>query len=1121
MASLVAGIEAGFEPIAGYVLREKIGSGGYGEVWLADAPGGLQKAVKFVYGSIDERAGGELRALQRIRAVHHPFILSLERIEVTDGKLIVVTELADGTLLDRYREFQQRGLAGIPRDRLIEYLRDTADALDFLCQKHELQHLDVKPANLLLVADRIKVADFGLIKDIQNKSMSLMSGMTPTYASPEMFDGRPGRFSDQYSLAIVYQEMLTGSLPFHGRTTAQLATEHLQKAPDLESLPIGDRLVIAKALAKKPSRRFASCREFIDELRKVDIVTPQASPRSVAATTRHSTRRTPRVVESESVSKTSPHTTSWSTVDIRPASHDIKNLPPLSIATNIEGGLADAWFIGLGGTGIETILTMRNLLRKLGMNLEEQTGLSWSLLDIDKNALREASDPSRKGCVSFDETIALPLNSANQSRDRDNPRYTALSRRWLFNIPRSGLTDGVRPIAMLAWLDNADSVYHALRDRLEEIVSRRTSQSKPLRIYFVGSAHGATGSVLLVEAAFLVQQLLREAGLTALAQAVVMVASHNDGVSTELATACGMSCMREIDHYYRTGGLHPGIPGLANDPLSSPPWDQVYAVYGGQLDRPNDWHSAVAQMADFLGIDACTLIGEALDEARNQTLRLAYEDSECEWQPWLRTLATRRLDLATELHPQLIAKQLLFQQLQELSGSLKLALKPTLTGVDSNHASESRLSQPQTDMLVSDLFREQKWSAQTWVRQCMDFLVPATPIPPERGTISKPSGFGTQPNADRVNPFAEFGLDLLASSLGIPIEYSQMRAREMLNQAFESLQSWMDREAFVMIVNKTRLSDILQSVDRRFLAQSESLHAVAERLAAQRDKILTILHQSDQKRVLDEQAASEQRELNQQIRSLIFQVAIHKAAGAMLLRLRSFFKELADEKIEQVKLASDASTKAVELLARDLGIAIDMEGLAQEERLSLPIGWRKIRQAVLKSNDESLQNFVFPTSNESFSLESWLETTLEAATRIAHEKAVVEELLPEDFDLAASIESTEKAGANSFDRDAVTTQLQDFNTELLGDGSAVRKILMLPTDRLDDDSVGKLQGILNGSGSMIELEGLDAPLLYIDGERMALSSMINRLWSPNAERNRLAERLHSRVDVDWISDDSN
>jgi serine/threonine protein kinase len=100
--------------------------------------------------------------------VNHPFILSLERIEVIDGQLIIVTELAQGSLFDRYMEFREKGFVGIVRERLLGYMRDSADGLDFLCQQHDLQHLDVKPANLLLVADRVKVADFGLIKDIQS-----------------------------------------------------------------------------------------------------------------------------------------------------------------------------------------------------------------------------------------------------------------------------------------------------------------------------------------------------------------------------------------------------------------------------------------------------------------------------------------------------------------------------------------------------------------------------------------------------------------------------------------------------------------------------------------------------------------------------------------------------------------------------------------------------------------------------------------------------------------------------------------------------------------------------------------------------------------------------------------
>ena len=102
------------EPIAGYVLRERIGAGGYGEVWKAEAPGGLHKAVKIVFGCLgEERANTELKSLNRIREVRHPFVLSLERIEVIDGRLIIVSELADASLKDRFQECREAGLPGI------------------------------------------------------------------------------------------------------------------------------------------------------------------------------------------------------------------------------------------------------------------------------------------------------------------------------------------------------------------------------------------------------------------------------------------------------------------------------------------------------------------------------------------------------------------------------------------------------------------------------------------------------------------------------------------------------------------------------------------------------------------------------------------------------------------------------------------------------------------------------------------------------------------------------------------------------------------------------------------------------------------------------------------------
>ena len=107
------------------------------------------------------------------------------------GMRVIVTELADSSLKDRFEQARASGLPGIPRDELLVYLRDAADALDHMSARFSLQHLDIKPENLLIVGDRVKVADFGLVKDVQDATMSLMGGMTPIYACPEVFDARP------------------------------------------------------------------------------------------------------------------------------------------------------------------------------------------------------------------------------------------------------------------------------------------------------------------------------------------------------------------------------------------------------------------------------------------------------------------------------------------------------------------------------------------------------------------------------------------------------------------------------------------------------------------------------------------------------------------------------------------------------------------------------------------------------------------------------------------------------------------------------------------------------------------------------------------------------------------
>src|SRR5437660_6624710 len=256
-------IESQAEPIPGYRLLERLGGGGFGEVWKAVAPGGLFKAIKFVYGDLDAadedgaRAEQERKALERVKRVRHPYILSLERYDIVDGQLLVVMELADRNLWDRFRECRGQGLPGIPREELLRYMEETAEALDLMNIHYQLQHLDIKPHNLFLVYNHIKVADFGLVKALEGMAATITGGVTPVYAAPETFDGWVSRFSDQYSLAICYQELLTGQRPFNGTNVRQLILQHLQAVPNLSPLPPGDQASIAKGLAKNPDDRHA------------------------------------------------------------------------------------------------------------------------------------------------------------------------------------------------------------------------------------------------------------------------------------------------------------------------------------------------------------------------------------------------------------------------------------------------------------------------------------------------------------------------------------------------------------------------------------------------------------------------------------------------------------------------------------------------------------------------------------------------------------------------------------------------------------------------------------------------------------------------------------------------
>ena len=243
-------LEAGVEPIPGYTLVRMLGRGGFGEVWEALAPGGVHVALKFIRLDTEE-AGLEERALEVIRNIRHPHLLDVQfAVRVADC-LVIAMPLCERSLMDRLRECQAQGLAGLPRDELLGDMDDLAQALDFLNEpRHAIgddgklvgvQHRDVKPHNVFLVGGSARLADFGLAKILEASGASHSGSMSPHYVAPEVIDGRVSRWSDQYSLAVTYYQLRTGRRPFEGDSVLQVIYAHQNLPPDLSALPEEER----------------------------------------------------------------------------------------------------------------------------------------------------------------------------------------------------------------------------------------------------------------------------------------------------------------------------------------------------------------------------------------------------------------------------------------------------------------------------------------------------------------------------------------------------------------------------------------------------------------------------------------------------------------------------------------------------------------------------------------------------------------------------------------------------------------------------------------------------------------------------------------------------------------
>jgi TolB-like protein/Tfp pilus assembly protein PilF/predicted Ser/Thr protein kinase len=261
-----------------YLVKEKLGEGGMGEVYLAeDTRLRRPVALKFLNRTFREDRDAHDRLVREARSasqLSHPHIVSIHAIEETDDHLFIVMEYVEGRSL---RDLIKSG--EIEPDRAFDF---AGQILDALSAAHEagIVHRDIKSDNIKVTEKgRVKVLDFGLARSAAGGAEVTRFGSsagTPAYMSPEQVQGeKADHRSDLFSFGVVFYEMLTGQRPFRGQHESAITYSIVNEDPDrlsahMPAVPTGLEPIVDRLLSKNRENRYQSAAEAhadLDQLR--------------------------------------------------------------------------------------------------------------------------------------------------------------------------------------------------------------------------------------------------------------------------------------------------------------------------------------------------------------------------------------------------------------------------------------------------------------------------------------------------------------------------------------------------------------------------------------------------------------------------------------------------------------------------------------------------------------------------------------------------------------------------------------------------------------------------------------------------------------------------------------
>ena len=265
------------QQVGRYQIVAELGRGAMGIVYQAQDPAiGRTIAIKSIrLQDLTDTAERErlrerlVREAQSAGILSHPGIVTIYDIAEDEGMAYIFMEFVNGPPLEKMLLRDQTP----DKETLLSIFRQTAAALDY-AHKKGIVHRDIKPANIMIHEDgTAKITDFGVAK-IVSQQMTLSGAMmgTPSYMSPEQVQGSAitGR-ADQFSLAVIAYEVLTGEKPFVAEYLPTLLFKIVREeplSPQRLNPTLGPQVdtVLRKALSKNPADRYENCTEFVNVL---------------------------------------------------------------------------------------------------------------------------------------------------------------------------------------------------------------------------------------------------------------------------------------------------------------------------------------------------------------------------------------------------------------------------------------------------------------------------------------------------------------------------------------------------------------------------------------------------------------------------------------------------------------------------------------------------------------------------------------------------------------------------------------------------------------------------------------------------------------------------------------